>query len=201
MRRLTHYGPSLIVLATATLVLFAGPSAVRQLTFEQTRAEIQLASQRLTESPILEELNAAYRDIATMVAPTVVYISTQQRIDGPDGRQILNSSGSGWIYDEAGHIVTNAHVVENAEDIEVQLNDGQLRPATLVGVDLHTDIAVVRIEPGHLHPAARSRSHNVRQGDMVFAFGSPFEFRFSMSSGIVSGLGRTTLVDIVYQNF
>src|SRR5690606_35708911 len=76
--------------------------------------------------------------------------------------------------------------------IEVQLYNGELRPAEIVGFDRSTDIAVLKIPAGRLHPAVRRGPEApVRQGDMVFAFGSPFDFRFSMSSGVVSGQGRS----------
>jgi serine protease Do len=112
------------------------------------------------------------------------------------------SSGSGWIWDDAGHIVTNAHVVEGAERLQVQLFDGELREAELVGLDLRTDIAVIKVSAGGLRPSLRGDSAKIEQGDLVYAFGSPFDFRFSMSSGIVSGLGRSAgLADIDYENF
>ncbi|MCP3904500.1 MAG: PDZ domain-containing protein [Planctomycetes bacterium] len=201
MRKLSGYGPSLIVLATAMLVLFLGPSAVRQLTFKQTEARIIQAQHRLDGENILAQLNAAYRDIAMLVEPSVVHISAQQ---DAWNRRASVSSGSGWIYDDDGHVVTNHHVVRDAERIDVQLASGENRPATIVGFDRSTDIAVLRIEPGHLHPAVRSQTdRGVHQGDLVFAFGSPFDFRFSMSSGVISGMGRS--VDVLgptgYENF
>ncbi|MHC5023629.1 MAG: S1C family serine protease [Planctomycetota bacterium] len=193
MRKLSGYGPSLIVLGTALLVLFAGPGAVRTLTFEQTRARIIQAEHRLEQNNILEALNQAYRDIAAFVEPSVVHISAEQVVQDLSGqRAAAQSSGSGWIYDAAGHIVTNYHVIEDADRIEVQLYDGTLREAQMVGFDQFTDIAVIKIEPGHLHPAVRGEAEEpVDQGDIVFAFGSPFDFRFSMSSGVVSGKGRS----------
>jgi len=98
--------------------------------------------------------------------------------------------------------VTNAHVVDGANRLQVQFFDGELRDAELVGLDLRTDIAVIKVAPGGLHPSKRGDSSMVAQGDMVYAFGSPFDFRFSMSAGIVSGLGRSTALDnIDYQNF
>lgn len=203
MRRLAQYGPSLIVLITASLVLLLGPAAVRQITFAQGKAQAIQASNRLEHSTLLEQLNQAYRDIAAAVEPSVVHISAEQMVrDG--GRQVmLGSSGSGWIYDNLGHIVTNAHVIEDAQRIEVQLQGGELRQAELVGRDQQTDIAVIRIDPARTFPAQLGSSDMVRQGDQVFAFGSPFDFRFSMSSGIVSGTGRSAggLTDIHYQDF
>ncbi len=209
MRKLTDYGPSIIVLATALLVLFAGPSAVRQLTYAQTRANVIQASDRLANNSILEALNQAYRDIALAVEPSVVHVSVQQLVENRWGPQQTISSGSGWVYDQQGHIVTNYHVIENAEEIEVQLDTGERRPATVVGVDKFTDIAVIKVEPGRLHPAMLADpADRVSQGDLVFAFGSPFNFRFSMSMGVVSGQGRSVGVirneagrAVGYENF
>jgi len=101
-------------------------------------------------------------------------------------------NGSGWVYDSNGHIVTNNHVIEGAEVITVRFHDGTERTAKVVGVDPKTDTAVLKVEGGNLHPAVVSR-RPVQQGDIVFAFGSPFGFKFSMSQGIVSAVGRNEL--------
>jgi S1-C subfamily serine protease len=198
MRKLSSYGPGLIVLGTAVVVLLAGPSAVWRLTYAQSRARIIQARESLDANPILEQLNQAYRNIATLVEPSVVHVSTERTVRQQwDQERIVGSSGSGWIYDEAGHIVTNFHVVEDAERIEVQLSTGRTREAELVGYDELTDIAVIKIPAGQLSPALRAEPVQdgtylrVRQGDLVFAFGSPFDFRFSMSKGVVSGIGRS----------
>ncbi len=192
MRKLQSYGPSIIVLITAVVVLLGGPLAVEKLTYARTKARIIQASQRLENSNVLEQMNQAYRDIASLVEPSVVHISTEHEFRDRQGitRQV-ESSGSGWIFDTDGHIVTNYHVIENARRIQVQLHTGQLRDAQIVGHDRNTDIAVIKIPSGMLHEAVlASPEDNVQQGDMVFAFGSPFDFRFSMSSGVVSGMGR-----------
>jgi S1-C subfamily serine protease len=198
MRKLSSYGPGLIVLCTAVVVLLAGPSAVWRLTYAQSRARIIQARESLEANPILEQLNQAYRDIATLVEPSVVHISTERTVRQQwDQDRVVGSSGSGWIYDDEGHIVTNYHVVEDAERIEVQLSTGRDREAELVGFDELTDIAVIKIPPGQLSPALRAEPEldssylRARQGDLVFAFGSPFDFRFSMSKGVVSGIGRS----------
>ena len=192
MPKLHSYGPSLIVLAAALAVLVVGPFAVQELTFAHSKARIIQASERLQNNGILEELNQAYRDIAVFVEPSVVHISTHQTVfDRRGNRQEVTSSGSGWIYDNDGHIVTNYHVVKDADRIQVQLHTGQLRDAELVAVDKLTDIAVIQIPAARLHPAVLADEEDrVEQGDLVFAFGSPFDFRFSMSSGVVSGMGR-----------
>ncbi len=99
------------------------------------------------------------------------------------------ANGSGWVYDEAGHIITNRHVVNGADVITVRFNDGSERTAKLVGEDDKTDIAVIKVDGARLIPAQLAKEP-VEQGDIVFAFGSPFRFEFSMSQGIVSAKGR-----------
>jgi serine protease Do len=153
-------------------------------------------------APLLEQINRAHRAIATLVEPSVVHVSTMITMQRRNFAAPYASSGSGWIWDEDGHIVTNAHVVEGSDRLQVQLFDGELREAELVGLDLRSDIAVIKVAPGGLHAAKRGDSAALAQGDLVYAFGSPFDFRFSMSSGIVSGLGRSAgLSDIDYENF
>lgn len=193
MSRLNRYGPSLIVLGTALVVLLAGPAAIRRLTYAQTQARIIQASDRLENASVLRQLNQAYRDIAALVEPSVVHISIERLVRDRSGNdRVERSAGSGWIYSDQGYIVTNEHVIRGAQRIEVQLYDGTRREAQLVGADQFTDVAVIKIPPGQLHPAVLGDPDDpVRQGDIVFAFGSPFDFRFSMSSGVVSGMGRS----------
>jgi len=193
MRKLSGYGPSVIVLATAAVTLLAGPVVVQQLTFQQTRTEVIQARLNLEGNDVLARINQATRDIATVVEPSVVHVSAHYRDDtAPGPSRVGLSTGSGWVYDELGHVVTNHHVIANAQRIDVQLHNGEIREATIVGSDESTDIAVIRISAGRLHPATLSSLEEpVNQGDMVFAFGSPFDFRFSMSSGVVSGKGRS----------
>ena len=193
MRRFSGYGPSLVVLLTAAVVLFAGPAAIRRLTYEQTRTRIIQASDRLAHSDVLSQINQATRDIATVVEPSVVHVgATYIERDALGNGRLGLSSGSGWVYDDLGHIVTNHHVVANSQRIEVQLHNGELRQGEFIGSDPTTDIAVIKISPERLYPAVLAEMTDVvNQGDMVFAFGSPFDFRFSMSSGVVSGKGRS----------
>jgi len=100
-------------------------------------------------------------------------------------------AGSGWIYDRKGHVITNDHVVRNAESLTVKLFDGREYPAEVVATDAATDIAVLQVDADDLTPGVLS-DRPLEQGDIVFAFGSPFAFEFSMSQGIVSGKGRHT---------
>ncbi len=98
-------------------------------------------------------------------------------------------AGSGWVWDDRGHIITNNHVVENADEIEVVFFDESRAAATIVGTDPKTDVAVLKVDHSSLVPARRA-AEGVAQGDLVFAFGSPLRYRFSMSQGVVSGVGR-----------
>ena len=188
MRRFSTYGPSLLVLVTAASVLLVGPKAIRSMQASHRIAVMQVAQQELDQDNILELLNRATRRIAEAVEPSVVYI--ESRSGGGFSR------GSGWVFDADGHIVTNAHVIKNAADtggaIRVQFFDGRMRTAEIVGRDASTDIAVLRVDVDRdtLAPIRRATSVPIFQGERVFAFGSPFGLKFSMSDGIVSGLGR-----------
>jgi serine protease Do len=181
--------------------VWAIPALLKAADEERTRRDVQEARDRLEGSTVLAEFNAALRDLARATEPSVVHVSVAAETRGRLGVRDYTQSGSGWVWDERGHVVTNAHVVDGASRLEVQLNDGSLRRADLVGMDLRTDIAVLRVDGQGLQPARRS-TRLPEQGDMVFAFGSPFEFRFSMSSGIVSGIGRSAgLAEVEYENF
>ena len=80
--------------------------------------------------------------------------------------------------------------VSSGDDIDIELHNGSIRRAEFVAGDSLTDIAVLKIDPTHTIPATRDRHNSVQQGDIVFAFGSPLDFRFSVTSGVVSGIGR-----------
>ena len=100
-------------------------------------------------------------------------------------------SGSGFVYDTDGHIVTNYHVVENAEELTVTLADGEAYPAEIVGVDPSNDLAVVRIEADSLpQPIGLSDSDDLRVGEFVVAIGNPFGLDRTLTVGVISSLGR-----------
>jgi S1-C subfamily serine protease len=187
MRKFTDWGPAVLVVIATLLALLLAPSMVRRVEHAQTSARISLARQSLGEDDILERLDQAIRRVAEAVEPSVAHIDV--RLSGRN--PFATSSGSGWVFDGRGHVVTNAHVVRGAERIRVQLSDGRLFVAEVVGADPLTDIAVLKLptEEG-LFPAVRATGAHPRQGERVFAFGSPFGFKFSMSEGIISGLGR-----------
>ncbi len=188
MRRIVAFGPTFVVLLTAVVMLLAVPAAVRRIGAAQTSARIVLARAGLDQDDILERLNQASRDIADSVRPSIVHIDARNREERFRGR----SAGSGWVYDGRGHIVTNAHVLFGASRVTIQFSDGRILDAETVGEpDPYTDIAVLKVNAFEgLFPARRATDEEPHQGDRVFVFGSPFGFKFSMSEGIVSGLGR-----------
>jgi serine protease Do len=111
--------------------------------------------------------------------------------------------GSGVIVHENGSILTNNHVVANADTLKVTLSNDREFVAKVVGTDPKTDIAVVRIDPGgaHLQPAAMGDSDRVQVGQWVMAAGCPFGLRQTVSAGIVSAVGRGNMGITEYEDF
>ncbi|GAP14621.1 trypsin-like serine protease, typically periplasmic, contain C-terminal PDZ domain [Longilinea arvoryzae] len=101
--------------------------------------------------------------------------------------------GSGFVWDEQGHIVTNNHVVADATKIQVKFNDGSIVPASLVGADADSDLAVIKVEnaPVKLVPVQVADSSQVKVGQVAIAIGNPFGLENTMTAGIVSAIGRT----------
>ncbi len=102
------------------------------------------------------------------------------------------SQGSGFVYDTAGHIVTNNHVVDGADRIVVTFSDGTEAAATLIGADPDSDLAVIKVnvDSSELRPVTLGSSDALQVGQIVIAIGNPFGLEGSMTTGIVSGLGR-----------
>ena len=112
------------------------------------------------------------------------------------------ATGSGVIIDAAqGYVLTNAHVVENETSITVTTKDNRRYPAKLVGRDTDTDVAVLKIEPGHLTAVPLGDSDKLQVGDFVVAIGNPFGLGQTVTSGIVSALGRSGLGIEGYEDF
>ncbi|MCU0988917.1 MAG: trypsin-like peptidase domain-containing protein, partial [Xanthomonadales bacterium] len=154
------------------------------------------------------------------VTPSVVNIYTQTRVrvrspllDDPFFRRFFNipdmprervsqSLGSGVIVDaEAGFVLTNNHVIAGADDISVTLTDGRSFAAEVIGTDPDTDLAMVRIPSEDLQALPFADSNRLRVGDFVVAVGNPFGLGQTVTSGIVSALGRTGFRGLEFQNF
>jgi serine protease Do len=182
-------------------------------------------------SPMLRELEDAYIRIGEQVRPCVVNIDAEQtapegggdpgmrsmeeffryfNIPMPEGqpppsRRAPVASGSGFIYDKDGHIITNNHVVEHATTLKVRLATGEVYNGTVVGTDPDTDLAVIKIEAtGNLPVADLGDSDNLKVGQFAVALGSPRGLEGSLSFGHVSALGRDDLrlpTNMRFQNF
>jgi S1-C subfamily serine protease len=127
---------------------------------------------------------------------SVVFISTRQRVRDFWTRNVFSvprGTGSGFIWDENGHVVTNYHVIEDASEASVRLADGREVKATLVGASPSHDIAVLRIGVAFKRPPAvpLGTSHDLKVGQKVYAIGNPFGLDWTLTTGIVSALDRS----------
>jgi S1-C subfamily serine protease len=127
------------------------------------------------------------------VSPAVVNITNRSYVYSRFMQAVpQEGTGSGFVYDAEGHIVTNYHVVENAEEILVTLANGQVYEAEIVGTDPTNDLAVIRIDTGAdlPEPVALGDSDELRVGQFVLAIGNPFGLEQTLTTGVVSALGR-----------
>ncbi len=167
------------------------------------------------------DLLAAYQGtlekIYTSVSPSVVNIRVVEKVNvsSPDTTQIpgfpffnlpqdqqpqqqyQSALGSGFVWDQNGHIVTNNHVVAGADKIEVTFSDGTIVPATLVGADPDSDLAVLKVDvpSSQLHPVQMADSASIKVGEMAIAIGNPFGLEGTMTTGIISAVGRSLPTD------
>ncbi|HEY4284671.1 MAG TPA: Do family serine endopeptidase [Chthoniobacterales bacterium] len=163
----------------------------------------------------LESLNRERRELVNSVVPSVVAVKTSKKIGirrqldpfeyfFPNSRRyggsrdealVQNSLGSGVIVSEEGHIITNNHVVDQVDEIEVQLSDGRTKKARLVGADSEVDLAVLKIDDPGVKPLKLADSDSVQAGDFVLAIGNPFGFEETVTDGIISSKGRPNRAD------
>ncbi len=134
--------------------------------------------------------------IFEQASPSVVFISTRQRVVSPWTRNVLSvprGTGSGFVWDDLGHVVTNNHVIENSSEATVRLNDGRSYSAVLVGTSPVHDLAVLRINVpfNRPPPVPVGTSSDLKVGQKVFAIGNPFGLDYTLTSGIVSALDRS----------
>ena len=190
------------------------------------RWQPQQTSQGLTiqqaQHPSTGGLTAAdsFAPAAQKVIPTVVNVFTQQKVRNPahpalqdpifryffgdrlDSRPRQASNlGSGVIVSPNGYILTNHHVVEAADEIQVALADGKTLPAHVVGADPETDLAVLKIDANDLPAITFAQADSLNVGDWVLAVGNPFGVGQTVTAGIVSALGRTHLGINTFENF
>jgi 2-alkenal reductase len=166
-------------------------------------------------------LLAAYQgtleNIYTSVSPSVVNIRVVEKVsvsnsdttqipgfpffnmpqDQQPQQQYQSALGSGFVWDQNGHIVTNNHVVAGADKIEVTFSDGSIVPATLVGADPDSDLAVLKVDvpAAQLHPVQMADSTAIKVGELAIAIGDPFGLEGTMTTGIISAVGRSLPAD------
>jgi serine peptidase DegS len=190
-------------LALAFLIVALRPDLIRAPT-PPVAVAAPPPSQRQETAPEL----ASYAAAVDRAAPAVVNVYTDRVVTErlapslgelfgeflPRYRQrIERTLGSGVIVDEAGHIVTNHHVIANADSIRVQLRDGRVAAAHVVGSDPDTDLAVLKIDLQHLPVAPLGHSDQLRVGDVVLAIGNPLGLSQTVTHGIVSAVSRSQL--------
>ena len=167
--------------------------------------------------PSLEALSRERRELVKSVIPSVVAVKTSKRISmqrdygvdpfefffgnsrrfrSPrDQARVQNSLGSGVIVTKEGHIITNTHVVDQVDEIEVQLSDGRTTKARLVGADEQIDLAVLKIDVPGVTPLKLADSDTVQPGDSVVAVGNPFGLQETVTDGIISWKGQPNSAD------
>ena len=208
---------TLIVLIVIATLRFTAPVIVEEIQYALTRgrqrAEFETAGQYL-QSTELGQLSGAYQMVSQRVWPSVVHINVliQGAAVANNRARILplperhmhgqeeHRQGSGVIVDSNGYVLTNYHVVADASDIDVALSDGRRVAGELVGFDVLTDLAVVKISANQLIAAQWGDSDRIREGALVWAVGSPFGLERSITSGILSAKNRAG-VGRIYQDF
>lgn len=183
-----HQTGALWILLLAFILLLVGPFLVGRFVYEKTYNELKAGYDVATGTlgsiaPRLNDLEMASRLVAKRVEPSVVSITR------PSGRN-LDGQGSGVIIDKAGYIITNFHVVNGTDNVEVRLSDRRVTDGRVVGADAMTDIAVLKIDLDNLIPAEWGDSDKLEVGDLVWALGSPYGLDRSLTFGIVSAKAR-----------
>ena len=167
--------------------------------------------------PTLAALDRERRALVSSVIPSVVSVKTSRKIairrqyaldpfeffnlnprsfrNPHDEALVQNSLGSGVIVTNEGHIITNNHVVDQVDDIEVVLSDGRTKKARLVGADAVADLAVLKVDGVDVKPLKLGDSDMVQAGDFVLAIGNPFGFEETVTNGIISSKGRPNRLD------
>jgi 2-alkenal reductase len=141
----------------------------------------------------LSDFEKATIEIFNRAAPSVVYIFTENAVRGFFGTsEIRQGAGSGFLWDQNGHIVTNFHVVQGAQRIQVRLDSGEALEATYVGGSQDHDLAVVRLRsmPANIQPIPVGISSDLQVGQAVFAIGNPFGLSRTLTTGVISALDR-----------
>lgn len=185
---------SIPVLYHATLLIALGFMAALLIMPQLSGASANAAPPQLIGSDLLNEQERVFTEIYNTVAPSVVAITVGQQNPTTEDEQIVPvSTGSGFVIDTLGHIVTNYHVVQGADRIAVSFFDGTITRARVVGQDPDSDIAVIRVDvpAANLRPVTFANSDQLQVGQVAVAIGNPFQRDWTLTTGIISGLNRS----------
>ncbi|GAK83644.1 outer membrane stress sensor protease DegS [Vibrio ponticus] len=170
-------------LATAALLLVAVPSL-------RTKVLPENITQPISD---ITSLQLSFNDAVRKAAPAVVNIYSRKYTEEDRSKLLTQGLGSGVIVSEKGYIITNYHVVAQADQIIVALQDGRVAAAQLVGKDRRTDIAVLRIEGSNLPVIPLNPDYKAKVGDVVLAIGNPYNLGQTTTFGIISATGRSSI--------
>ena len=202
---------ALLALGLVILIaLIAAPGVMERIQYAKVRGELAA----IRDAAAVRELapvGKLFTTLARLIGPTVVNITTTRRVLLPADESVALRSesrgatdieiGSGVIVAADGVIVTNNHVVDEADRIEVTLADGRRFVANLVGADEKRDLAVLRIDAGELPAATWGDSDSLEVGEMVWAIGNPYGLDRTLTYGIISAVGRRGVVGNTFGNF
>jgi S1-C subfamily serine protease len=187
-------GPLLVVLGVVAVVL-GGYLLVREYRSRQDDRALFGKPRAVEPAGTLSDLEKTNIDIYEQTKPSVVHITSlavQQDAYNLNAQEIPEGTGSGFIWDEGGHVVTNFHVIRKANAADVILADQSTWRASLVGYSPDNDLAVLRIDApkSKLRPIKLGSSHDLKVGQMAYAIGNPFGLDQTFTWGVVSALGR-----------
>lgn len=173
----------------ASILILAGGFIGSFLTYTSVNNDIQGLQSQIDELENQERVvyvndsGIGLESVFNQTEASVVYISAG------------NSQGSGFVYSENGYIVTNEHVVEGNQSVQVGFTDGESMEAEVVGTDPYTDLAVLKVDRSDLRPLEFSDTEDIRVGQTAIAIGNPFGLESSMTQGIISQKGRSIQVE------
>jgi len=172
-----------ITMAIIAVLFISPPESLKSDTVEINEQVINTV-----EASSLYSKNLSLIEIFEKSEPGVVRVNVQRS----ETAEVVGGVGSGFVFDKKGHIITNAHVVNDAIKVVVTFLDGRSYNAEIIGADEYTDIAVIKVSAdlALLHPLFIGDSSNLKVGEQIAAIGNPFGLSGSMTSGIVSQLGR-----------
>jgi len=207
-----------VCLGILFVVMTLKPEWLNRVSFETSPQQVTVVREPVAEKTVVGRTTNSYRDAVRRAMPAVVSIYTTKEVkrhpflNDPLFRRFFGEQldpspqrssglGSGVIVNADGYVLTNNHVIEAADEIEVALADGKRFPAKVVGTDPDTDVAVLHIGATQLPTITFGDDNNLRLGDVVLAIGNPLGVGQTVTMGIVSGLRRSGLGINTFESF